>query len=118
MTDQYDPNGYTSYGGPPGGRARRLGAASPLGAMVVMGAMATMAAKATASLPHHLNHTKVILRSRTRVVLPSLIRARLRSRIPGQPYPGQPYPGPVSQPSMASRRCSRNLPLRRSHAAA
>src|SRR5690242_12073545 len=82
MTDQYDPNGYTSYGGQPGGESQTPGSGQPTGSYGGYGNYGGQ------------GYGQPAAPSQPYPGYPS----QPYQGAPSQPYPGQPYPGPVSQP--------------------
>jgi len=85
MTDQYDPNGYTSYGGQPGGESQTPGSGQPTGGYGGYGGYGNYGGQ---------GYGQPAAPSQPYPGYPS----QPYQGAPSQPYPGQPYPGPVSQP--------------------
>src|SRR6185437_10534760 len=83
MTNQYDPNGYTSYGGPPGGESQTPGGGQPAGGYGGYRGEG-YGQPGAPSQPYQGS--------------PSQPYPGAPSQPYPQPYPGQPYPGQVSQP--------------------
>jgi len=81
MTDQYDPNGYTAYGGQPGGESQTPGGGQPAGGYGGYGGYGNYGQgygqPGAPSQPY---------------------QGYGQPGPPSQPYAGQPYPGPMSQP--------------------
>ncbi|HKW23124.1 MAG TPA: hypothetical protein VJO13_17195 [Ktedonobacterales bacterium] len=78
MTDQYDPNGYTSYGGQPGGESQTPGGGQPAGGYGSYGNYGQGYGQPGAPSQPYQGYGQ--------------------PGAPSQPYPGQPYPAPMSQP--------------------
>src|SRR5690349_5168262 len=87
MTDQYDPNGYTSYGGQPGSESHTPGSGQPASGYDGYGGYGNYG--------NYGNYGSY----RQGYGQPGAPSPSYPGQpYPGQPYPGQPYPGPMSQP--------------------
>ncbi|HEX5546629.1 MAG TPA: hypothetical protein VFX24_04410 [Ktedonobacterales bacterium] len=89
MTDQYDPNGYTSYGGPPGGESQTPGGGQPAGGYGSYGNYGQGYGQPGAPSQPYQGYGHY-----GQPGAPS----QPYQGTPSQPYPGQQYPGPMSQP--------------------
>ncbi|HEY1387753.1 MAG TPA: hypothetical protein VGF38_04345 [Ktedonobacterales bacterium] len=97
MTDQYDPNGYMSYGGQPGGEGQTPGSGQPAGGYGGYGGYGNYGQgygqPGPPSQPYQ-GYGQPGAPSQPYQGAPS----QPYQGAPSQPYPGQPYPAPVSQP--------------------